>query len=153
MRCVFAALMVITVAAPAFGRDLMTVVETSVHVKPKNKSAVLTTIATNVRVPFDKRKDNWFRVTVDVGGKAVTGWVNRKQVTDMMGRSTGQLLAANQSLYDEVVELRKAKQKLRAELAAAKTKNDDTEAKLKAALDPVDQLKAANARRRPRRRN
>jgi len=151
MRYALAVLMVIAVAVPAFGGDLMTTVETSVHAKPKNKSAVLTTVAKNVRIPFDKRKDNWFRVTVDVGGKAVTGWVNRKQVTNMMGRSKGQLLVANRSLYDEVVELRKAKKALQADLAAAKKRNDDTDAKLKAARDQIDRLKAASVKRRPRR--
>ena len=135
--------MVIAVAAPAAGGELMTNDETPVHAKPRKKAAVLTTIAKNVRIPFDKRKDNWFLVTVQVDGKGVTGWVNRKLVSDLMGRSKGQLLAENKSLYDEVVELRKAKKQLQAELAEAKKKGEGSEARLRDALAQIEQLKAA----------
>lgn len=142
MRYVLAVLLVIAVAAPAFGRELMTKDATPVHAKPQKKAVALTTVAKNVRIPSDKRKGNWFRVTVDVDGKKVTGWVARQHVTDMMGRSKGQLLAENKRIYDEVVELRKMTKKLRAELAAAKKKHEQAAAKLKNALAQVEQLKA-----------
>ena len=142
MKYVLAVLLVIVVAAPVFGRELMTKDNTPVHAKPKKEAAVLTTVAKNVRIPFDKRKGNWFRVTIDVDGKDVTGWVNRQHVIDLMGRSKGQLLAENKRLYDEVVELRKTTKKLRQELAAARKKGEQTEARLKDALGQIEQLKA-----------
>ncbi len=144
MRYVLAALLVIAVAAPVFAGVLMTKDETPVHAKPQKKAPALTTVAKNVRIPFDKRKGNWFRVTVDVDGKKVTGWVARQHVTDLMGRSKGQLLVENKSLYDEVVELRKTTKKLRQELAAAKKKLEQAAAKLTEALAQVEQLKAEN---------
>lgn len=143
MKYALAVLMVLAAAAPAFSRDLMTTGDTPVRAKPRKNAAVLTTIKANVRIPFDKRKDNWFRVTVDVDGKAVTGWVNRKHVTDLMGRSKGQLLAENKRLYDEVVELRKTTKKLQADLAAAQKQRAASDAKLRAALDLINQLQPA----------
>jgi len=142
MKTALAVLLVILAAAPAYGRELMTSDKTPVHEKPKDNSAVLTTLAANVRVTSDKRKDNWFRVTVEVDGKEITGWVGRKHVTDMMGRSKGQLLAENRRLYAEVVDLRKTTAQLRKELAEAGKKLETTEADLKKARAEIDLLKA-----------
>ena len=142
MKYALVVLFVLAVAAPVVGSELMTNDETPVRAKPKAKAAVLTTIAKNVRIPFEKRKGNWFLVTVDVDGKDVTGWVSRRHVTDLMGRSKGQLLAENKNLYNEVVELRKTTKQLRAELAEAKRKGEDSDTKLKAALGEIAQLKA-----------
>ena len=142
MRYVLAVLLVVAVAAPVLAGVLMTKDDTPVYAKQQLKAAVLTTVAKNVRIPFDKRKGNWFSVTVDADGKDVTGWVNRQHVIDLMGRSKGQLLAENKRLYDEVVELRKTTKKLRQELAAARKKGEQTEARLKDALGQIEQLKA-----------
>ena len=143
MRYVLAVFLVIAAAAPAFGRELMTNAETPVLATPKNGAAVLTKLAENVRISSDKRKDNWFRVSVEVDGKTISGWVQRGHVTDLMGRSKGQLLAENKRLYDEAAALRKTLKELRAELAKAKQENDKLDAALKQARAELEKLKAA----------
>lgn len=145
MRCVLAVFLVLAAAAPAFGRELMTTAETSVLAKPKKNAAVLTKLAQNVRITSDKRKDNWFRVSVEVDGKTISGWVHRHNVTDLMGRSKGQLLAENKRLYEEVVKLRETLKELRAQLAKGKQENDKLDAALKEATAQLEKWKAAAA--------
>jgi len=145
MKCVLAVFFVIAAAAPAFGRELMTAAETPVLAKPKKNAAVLTKLAQNVRISSDKRKDNWFRVSVEVDGKTISGWVHRHHVTGLMGRSKGQLLAENKRLYEEAVKLRKTLKEVRAQLAKARQENDKLAAALKEAKAQLEKWKAAAA--------
>lgn len=145
MKYALAVFLVIAAAAPALGRELMTNAETPVLAKPKEGAAVLTKLAQNVRITSDKRKDNWFRVSVEVDGKTISGWVQRGHVTDLMGRSKGQLLAENKRLYEEAVALRKTVKELRAEFAKAKQENGKLDAALKQAKAELEKWKAAAA--------
>ena len=142
MRTVLTAALVLLAAAPAVAREMVTTEETAVRAQPKKKAEVLATLAENVRITSDDRKDNWFRVTVEVGGKEVTGWVHRGTVNDLLGRSKGQLLGENKRLYAEVVELRKTVKLLRADVEALRTERDKLRAELNDARGEIKRLKA-----------
>ena len=137
MRPALCALFVLLAACPALGRELMTKDKTSIYEKPDKASPVLGELAPNVRVASDKRKDFWFHVSVEIDGKKVSGWVNQADVTTLMGRSKGQLLAENKRLYKEVTKLRTKNQELAQqvrETAKKLKKAEDNEAALMNAL-------------------
>ena len=142
MRAAMTALLVLA-ALPALAREMTTLEETPVRAEPKKNAAVVATLDANVRVHADERKDNWFRVTVEIDEEEVSGWVHRRHVQDVMGRSKGQLLAENKRLYAEVVELRKTVKQLGEELAAARKQAEELEAELAAARATLKALKEA----------
>jgi len=150
MRRAFSVLLVLLLAAPALSRELMTRKTAQVREKPDKRSKVLAEIAPNVKIDSDKRQDFWFHVSAQIDGRTVSGWVNQADVTTMMGRSKGQLLAENRRLYDELADLRKrakvAQNRLKA-VAEEKTKLWDELEKATAALDQAkketERLRAA----------
>jgi len=132
MKTALAVLLVLLAACPALGSEFMTNNTTIVYEEPDRKSAVVAEIPVNVKISSDKRKDYWFHVTVQLDDKEVSGWVNQEDVTDLMGRSKGQLLAENNHLYDELVALRKTVKELQAGLAAALEENKTLKEQLQA---------------------
>ena len=116
MKIIPVAALLLLIACPALGRELTTTKETAIHEKPDHKSRVLAKLPANVRVQSDERKKAWFHVTATIDGKQVAGWAYRLDVATVMGRSKGQLLAENKSLFAEVNELRKTVKQLRAQL-------------------------------------
>lgn len=133
MRTTLALLLVLLAACPALGRELMTNDTTLVYEKPDRKSTVAAEIPVNVKISSDERKNYWFHVTVRIDDEEVSGWVNQTDVTDLMGRSKGQLLAENDRLYEELVELRKTVKELQAGLAAVLKEKTVLEEQLQAA--------------------
>jgi len=133
MKTALAVLLVLFAACPALGSEFMTNNATLVYEKPDRKSDVVGEIPMNVKISSDERKDYWFHVTVQLDDKEVSGWVNQQDVTDMMGRSKGQLLAENDRLYGELVELRKTVKELQAGFAAALEENKTLNERLQAA--------------------
>lgn len=147
MRAPLAVLFVFLAACPAPGRELLTRNKTPVYREPSKSSRVLGHLSQNVKVSSDKRKDFWFHVSAEIGGRALSGWVNQVDVTTTMGRSKGQLLAENERLYSELVELRSTKGQLldqlkqtREELKAALKKAEDD---LAAAGKEISRLRAS----------
>jgi len=95
------------VSGTASASTLLTLNETPVREKPDEDAPVLATVEPFVKLHSAKRRDFWFLVSVEVDGKIVSGWVNQTDVSDMMGRSKGQLLAQNDKLLEEFGKLRK----------------------------------------------
>lgn len=118
--------LILSAAAPTLGRELITRAKTPVYEKPDKNSAVLIELEPHVLLTSDEAKDFWFRVSVEVAGKQVSGWVNQTDVSDTMGRAKGELLAENKQLLGEVTELRKKTKTLEQQL-------DDLDQKLKRA--------------------
>jgi hypothetical protein len=110
---------VLFISLPAAAGTLMTRARTPVRAEPKQGARVLCEIPQNVKIPFDERNNFWYRVSCKAEGRRVEGWVFYEHVDNMMGRTKGQLLAQNDQLYQELVELRAevAKQKAAAEEA------------------------------------
>ncbi len=147
MKWLLPVLFVLAAACPALGRELLTRHETPVYEKPDLKAKVLAQLAQNVKVTSDAQEKFWFRVSVELDGKTVEGWVNQADVDTMMGRSKGQLLVENESLLKEVAELRKKVAELQekvAELQKAEMKFKEEMARLSAERDKAD-AKAAHA--------
>ena len=120
MRCLLAVVFVLLAAFPALGRELMTTRKARVHERPDAKSTILAEIEPNVKISSDRRKDFWFHVSVEVGNKRVSGWVNQTDVVDVMGRSKGQLIAENKRLFAELTQLRRKTKAQAQEIEGAK---------------------------------
>jgi hypothetical protein len=137
MKYALAVLFVLAAAVPALGRELMTRNKATIYEKPDMKSKVLAQLPENVKIMSDDQKDFWFHVSVDLGDKTVSGWVNQTDVETMMGRSKGQLLADTERLLNEVTELRSKAKVLQQELAGVRNELDKAKqenANLKEAL-------------------
>ena len=150
MRRPFSVLLVLLLTSPALSRELITRKAAQIHEKPDKKSRVLAEIAPNVKINSDKRQDFWFHVSIEIDGRTVSGWVNQTDVTTMMGRSKGQLLAENRRLYSELADLRRKTKVAQERLKGAAEENaklrEDLD-KAKAALDQarkeIERLKTA----------
>jgi len=143
MRRPFSVLLVLLLTSPALSRELITRKAAQIHEKPDKKSKVLAEIAPNVKIDSDKTQDFWFRVSVEIDGRTVSGWVNQTDVTTMMGRSKGQLLAENRRLYDELVKLRQKTRVAQERLKGATEENANLRMDLDKAKAALDQVKAA----------
>ncbi len=150
MRRPFSVLLVLLLTSPALSRELMTRKVAQIHEKPDKNSKVLAEIAPNLKIDSDKTQDFWFHVSVEIDGRTVSGWVNQTDVTTMMGRSKGQLLAENRRLYDELVKLRQKTRVEQEKLKGSAEENANLRMdldKAKAALDQarkeIERLKAA----------
>jgi|GEM_PF-2840014 len=138
MKTALALLLVLFAARPALGSEFMTNNVTLVYEKPNRKSKVVAEIPVNVKISSDERKDYWFHVTVRLDDENISGWVNQTDVTDLMGRSKGQLLAENNRLYDELVALRRAVKELGAGLGSAMEEKAALEEQLQAAREEAE---------------
>ena len=140
-------LLLVVVAVPAAGEEMITVNKTPIREKPDLKADVVGEIPANVKITPSERQDFWFRVTYKGGDKTIEGWVYQFDVDTLMGRSKGQLLAENKRLYDELVELREKVNGQDAELKAVKEQlagatagREELRAVLAAAQEQIKQL-------------
>ena len=96
----------------------------------------------NTKVSSAKRQNYWFHVTAEIDDKTVSGWVYQTDVNTLMGRSKGQLIAENNRLYDEAVDLRRKLKASNRQLAEARAEIDKLKAELDKARAEIKQLKA-----------
>ena len=134
-------MLVLLLTSPALSRELMTRKAAQIHEKPDKNSKVLAEIAPNVKIDSDKRQDFWFHVSVEIDGRTVSGWVNQTDVTTMMGRSKGQLLAENRRLYDELAKLRRKTSVAQERLKGAAEENAKLREDLDKAKTALDQAR------------
>jgi SH3 domain-containing protein len=129
------------------GSELSTTAKAVVRAEPKKTARALGAVPTNTKVRALGRKDFWFKISCEIDGRKVTGWVFFTEVTQGLGMSKGQLRERNAALSRELAELQEKLKKtdkdveaLRAQVAELARAREELAAQLEKAREKIKEL-------------